>query len=126
MADRKRKVKQAIEESVELSTPKEASVESPKPKAKKAKPAPTTKNFQLNKREKEEAAAPAHPRAGKSQRFRNKELQAGIAAGRAGNPAEAITPVGEPIVGHKKTKNINTIPSNGSSSNTYRAVRPKK
>lgn len=126
MADRKRKVKQAIEESVELSTPKEAADKSSKPKAKKEKPAPTTKNFQLNKREKAEAAAPAHPRAAKSQRFRNKELQAGIAAGRADNPAESLPPVGQPVIGHKKLKNTNAIPTPGSSSNTYRAIRPSK
>jgi hypothetical protein len=75
MADRKRVKEQAIAESVELSKPPVS-----KPKAKT--PAEKLKSFSLNAREKAEAKAPLHPRAGKGQQVRTKALAAGMLAGR--------------------------------------------
>jgi hypothetical protein len=115
MSDRKRKVEQAIKESVELSA-------APAPKEEKK---PKKKAFQLNPVEKANAAAPLHPRAAKSQRFRNKELQAGIAAGREANPASSITP-GVPTMGHKQVKNTNRYDSTESGAKNYKAITSEK
>lgn len=77
MADRKRQVEQAIAESVEMS-------KAPAPLKPAAKtPAEKLKSFSLNQREKSEAAAPLHPRASKGQSVRKRELETGMAAGRA-------------------------------------------
>lgn len=96
MADRKRQVKQAIAESVEMS-------QAPTPVTPAAKPA--AEPFSLNKREKVEDAAPLHPRAVKGQGVRNRELQAGMVAGRVATArvaavgAEKIAE-GKGLVGH--------------------------
>jgi hypothetical protein len=112
MADRKRRVEQAIAESKEFSA-LAAEPSSPAPAPKKPS---GTKEFQLNSREKAEAAAAPHPRAAKSQKFRNRELQAGIAAGRANNPAETADSKAVPLISHK------TIIRQGNK--RYRAIPP--
>lgn len=96
MADRKRQVKQAIAESVEMS-------QAPAPVKPAAKPA--AEPFSLNKREKAEAAAPLHPRALKGQGVRKRELEAGMAVKRQGEARVAVEgakkiAAGEGLVGH--------------------------
>lgn len=96
MADRKRQVKQAIAESVELS-------QAPTPVKPAEKPA--AEPFSLNKREKAEAAAPLHPRAAKGQSVRKRELEAGMSAGRAAAARVAAAGVeriteGKGLIGH--------------------------
>jgi hypothetical protein len=120
MADRKKQVKQAIAESVELSK----APTTPAPKQSK-KEASGTKDFQLNPREKAEAAAPAHPRAAKSQRFRNRELDKGIAVGRASNPASNVV-VNPSVIGHKQVKNSTRYDSSLSSAKTYRQINSEQ
>ena len=99
MADRKRQVEQAIAESVEMS-------KAPAPEKSAAKtPAEKLKSFSLNKREKADAAAPLHPRAVKGQGVRSRELQAGMAAGRAAAARVAAAGAerikeGEGVIGH--------------------------
>jgi hypothetical protein len=122
MADRKRKVKQAVAESVEFSSP--STVEKPKSKAK-SKAKPSTKNFELNPQEKADAAAPMHPRAGKSQNFRKRELHNAISEARSGNPAEGLS-VGPSLTGHKQVKNPAHYDSTVSSAKTYRTTTPEQ
>jgi hypothetical protein len=123
MADRKRKVKQAIQESITPTGSLKA--KNAKPAApKKDRPAPTLKNYALNPKEKAETAAEQHPRAGRSQRFRNKELQNSIASSRGMNPAENMPATGTSIIGHKKISSRSTI--DGTSTNTYRVKRSPK
>jgi hypothetical protein len=74
MADRKRKVEQAIKESVEMSAAPAPKAEAPAPLT----PAQKLKSFTLNSREKAEAAAPEHPRAVKGRGFRQEELNAAV------------------------------------------------
>jgi hypothetical protein len=113
MADRKRKIQQAINESNEASKP------APAPQKK----APTTKDFQLNPNEKAAASAPMHRRAAKTQRLRKEALQAGIAAGRAGNPVTGMEVSTPTTIGHKKVKNPAPYDSTLSSVKTYRAIK---
>lgn len=73
MADRKKQREQAIQESVEMSE-----------MAKKPQTKPTsTPEYSISAREKAEAAAPYHPRAGKSLGVRNRELMIGKMAAQA-------------------------------------------
>lgn len=67
MADRKKQREQAIEESVEMAE---------MAKKPQTKPAPTSE-YSISSKEKAEAAAPYHPRAGKSLGVRNRELMIG-------------------------------------------------
>jgi hypothetical protein len=105
MADRKRKVKQAIAESVEMSAAPAPKVEAPPPLT----PAQKLKSFTLNPREKAEAAAPEHPRAVKGRGVRQEELNTAVEnarqvrtradiAGRTTTRGNVLTPA--KIVGH--------------------------
>lgn len=114
MADRKKAKEQAIAESIEMS-------KAPAPKAKPKTPAEKLKNFSISSREKAEAAAPIHPKAGKGQQIRNRELQAGMAAGRAQSGlveavGKANIKAGKGLIGHKQVtragvKNIVAVPA---------------
>lgn len=73
MADRKKQREQAIQESVEMSEMAK------KPQTKPA----STPEYSISAREKAEAAAPYHPRAGKSLGVRNRELMIGKMAAQA-------------------------------------------
>jgi hypothetical protein len=123
MADRKRKVKQAIQESITPTGIAKTKDEKPAG-AKKRKPEPTTKNYVLNVKENADSAAAPHPRARRSQQFRNKELQNSISNSRGMNPAENMPATGTSITGHKKISSRSTI--DGTSTNTYRVKRSPK
>jgi hypothetical protein len=105
MADRKRKVEQAIAESVEMSKAPVPKAEAPAPLT----PAQKLKSFTLNPREKTEAAAPEHPRAVKGRGVRQEELNDAVKkartvrtradiAGRTTPRGNVLTPA--KIVGH--------------------------
>ncbi len=106
MADRKRKVEQAIKESVEMSAAPAPKAEAPAPLT----PAQKLKSFTLNPREKAEAAAPEHPRAVKGRGVRQAELNAAVEKARqvrtrAEAAGAALVAEGKGITGHKTAKN---------------------